>query len=432
MPYEVRRTAPRRVAVIGGGIAGMGAAHFLAGTDNVVLFEAAPRIGGHARTVLAGRNGDQPVDTGFIVYNHPTYPRLVKLFDQLGVPTVKSDMGFGASIRGGWLEYGLRGLPAIFAQKKNVADPRFLRMLRDIVTFNKKALSAADRADMTIGQLIEKLRLGAWFRDYYLTPFSGAIWSTPTERILDFPAQAMVQFFKNHSLLSYSDDHQWFTVEGGSIQYVSRLQTSLERRGADIRAATPVKAVRRTVSGVEVLADGSEWEAFDDVVFATHSDQTLEMLADASGVERAALAAIRYQPNRAVLHADERMMPRRKVCWSSWNYTEPARKTTDRIGLTYWMNSLQPIPKDDPLFVTLNATQPIREELIYDEVTFAHPLYDLGALAAQETIRAINGTRNTWFCGAWMHNGFHEDGLRSALDVAEAMAARPPVTVAAE
>lgn len=432
MPYEVRRTAPRRVAVIGGGISGMGAAHFLADTDNVVLFEAAPRIGGHARTVLAGRNGDQPVDTGFIVYNHPTYPRLVKLFDELGVPTVKSDMGFGASIRGGWLEYGLRGLPAIFAQKKNLADPRFLRMLRDMVTFNKKALSAADRADMTIGELIEKLKLGSWFRDYYLTPFSGAIWSTPTEKILDFPAQAMVQFFKNHSLLSYSEDHQWYTVQGGSTQYVTRLQASLERRGADIRAGTAVKAVRRTVSGAEVLAEGSEWEAFDDVVFATHSDQTLGMLTDASGVERAALAAIRYQPNRAVLHADERMMPQRKVCWSSWNYTEPARKTTDRIGLTYWMNSLQPIPKDDPLFVTLNATQPIREELIYDEVTFAHPLYDLGALAAQETIRAINGTRNTWFCGAWMHNGFHEDGLRSALDVAEAMAARSAVTVAAE
>ncbi|MDJ1009338.1 MAG: FAD-dependent oxidoreductase [Paracoccaceae bacterium] len=432
MPYEVRRSAPRRVAVIGGGISGMGAAHFLVDTDRVVLFEAAPRLGGHARTVIAGKNADQPVDTGFIVFNHATYPELLKMFDRLGVPTAKSDMGFGASIRGGWLEYGLRGMPAIFAQKKNLADPRYWRMLRDIMTFNREALAAADRPDMTIGDLIAKLGLGAWFRDYYLTPFSGAIWSTPTEKILDFPAKAMVQFFENHSLLSYSDDHQWYTVKGGSVEYVSRLTASLEARGADIRTGASVQAVRRTVTGVEVRVAGAEWESFDDVVFATHSDQTLAMLSDATGVERTALSAVTYQPNRAVLHADERMMPKRKACWSSWNYTEPKEKTTDRIGLTYWMNSLQPIPKSDPLFVTLNATQPIREELIYDEVTFAHPLYDLGALAAQETIRAINGSLNTWFCGAWMRNGFHEDGLRSALDVAEAMAMRTEMAIAAE
>jgi len=432
MPYEVRRSAPRRVAVIGGGISGMGVAHYLAGHDSVSLYEAAPRLGGHARTVLAGKRGDQPVDTGFIVFNHATYPELLKLFAELGVPTAKSDMGFGASIGGGWLEYGLRGFPAIFAQKRRLADPRFLRMLRDIVTFNREAVAAADRPDMTIADLVAKLGLGPWFRDYYITPFSGAIWSTPTKKILDFPAEAMVRFFENHSLLSYSDDHQWFTVQGGSVEYVSRLEASLERRGADIRKSTPVEAVRRTEAGAEVRARGGDWEAFDDVVFATHSDQTLAMLSDATGVERTALSAIRYQPNRAVLHADERMMPRRKVCWSSWNYTEPREKTTDRIGLTYWMNSLQPIPKSDPLFVTLNATQPIREELIHDEVTFAHPLYDLAALAAQDTIRAINGSQNTWFCGAWMHNGFHEDGLRSALDVAQAMASRTSEPMAAE
>lgn len=432
MPFEVRRSAPKRVAVIGGGISGLGAAHFLADTDHVVLFEAEPRLGGHARTVIAGKNGDQPVDTGFIVFNHATYPNLLKMFDDLGVPTAKSNMSFGASLRGGWLEYGLNGAPAIFAQKRNVFDPRYLRMLRDILKFNREALSAADRADMTIGDLIAKLGLGAWFRDFYITPFSGAIWSTPTEKILGFPAKAMMQFFKNHSLLSYSEDHQWYTVEGGSVEYVRRLEASLDRRGVDLRPSTSVEAVRRTAIGVEVRARGSEWEAFDDVVFATHSDQTLAMLTDATGVERTALSAIRYQPNRAVLHADERMMPKRKACWSSWNYTEPREKTTDRIGLTYWMNSLQPIPNSDPLFVTLNATQPIRDELIYDEVTFAHPLYDLGALAAQETIRAINGSLNTWFCGAWMHNGFHEDGLRSALDVAEAMALRTDLAMAAE
>ena len=432
MPYEVRRSAPRRVAVIGGGISGMGAAHYIVDRDRVVLFETARRLGGHARTVIAGRNGDQPVDTGFIVFNHATYPELKRLFDELDVPTAKSEMSFGASIRGGWLEYGLNGPSAIFAQRKNVFDPRYWRMLRDIMKFNREALAAADRSDMTIAELIALLGLGAWFRDHYLLPFSGAIWSTPATRILDFPAKAMMQFFANHALLNYSDQHQWYTVAGGSVEYVTRLQGSLERRGADIRTGAEVCAVRRTPDGVEVRVEGAEWEAFDDVVFATHSDQALAVLSDATAIERTALSAIRYQPNRAVLHADERLMPRRRVCWSSWNYTEPKRKTTDRIGLTYWMNSLQPIPKSDPLFVTLNATQQIREELIYDEVTFAHPLYDLAAQAARETIRMNNGALNTWFCGAWMHNGFHEDGLQSALDVAQAMVERPDEALAAE
>src|SRR6056297_23258 len=432
MPYEVRRSAPRRVAVIGGGISGMGAAHYLADRDRVVLFEAAPRLGGHARTVIAGRNGDQPVDTGFIVFNHATYPELKRLFEDLGDTTAKSDMSFGASIRGGWLEYGLRGPAAIFAQRKNAVDPRYWLMLRDIMKFNREALAAVDGPDMTIHDLISTLGLGSWFRDHYLLPFSGAIWSMPTQKILDFPARSMLQFFANHALLDYSDQHQWYTVEGGSVEYVTRLQASLERRGVDIRTAAGVNAVRRTSDGVEIRAAGAEWEAFDDVVFATHSDQALAMLSDATAIERTTLSAVRYQPNRAVLHADERLMPRRRVCWSSWNYTEPKRKTTDRIGLTYWMNSLQPIPKSDPLFVTLNATQRIREELIHDEVTFAHPVYDLGALAAQETIRMNNGALNTWFCGAWMHNGFHEDGLQSALDVARAIAQRPDQAVAAE
>ncbi|MEL7459663.1 MAG: FAD-dependent oxidoreductase [Pseudomonadota bacterium] len=432
MPFELGEPAPRRIAIIGGGISGLGAAHFLTDTDRVVVFEAGQRMGGHARTVVAGKRGDQPVDTGFIVFNKVNYPELTRLFETLDVPFAQSDMGFGASIAGGRLEYGLRGLPAIFAQKKNLFDPRFLRMLRDIMTFNRDAAGAVTSPDMTIGELINVMGLGPWFRDYYLTPFSGAIWSTPTQKILDFPAQAMMRFFENHALLSYEGQHQWYTVEGGSKEYVSRLTASLERRGADLRVNAPVAAVRRTPHGVEVRAQGAEWEAFDDVVFATHGDDSLAMLSDATGVERTALSAVKYQPNRAVLHCDERLMPKRRACWSSWVYTEPKVKTSDRIGLSYWMNSLQPIPQDDPMFVTLNATQDIREECIYDEATFSHPLYDLDMLAAQDTIRAINGSHNTWFCGAWMRNGFHEDGLQSALDVARLMADRPQVQVAAE
>ena len=285
---------------------------------------------------------------------------------------------------------------------------------------------------MTIGELTHAMGLGDWFRDYYLAPFSGAIWSTPTAKILDFPAEALVRFFENHALMGYEGQHQWYTVRGGSQEYVDRLTTRLAARGVDIRLNAPVAGVRRTALGVEVRAEGGDWEGFDEVIFATHSDDTLAMLTDATPFERSRLGAIRYQPNRAVLHADPAMMPRRQRCWSSWVYTEGPEGAGERIGLTYWMNSLQPIPMDDPMFVTLNPTRAIREDLIYDEATFRHPVYDVAALAAQGEIRAMNGTNRTWFCGAWMKDGFHEDGLSSAVAVVEAMAAQDAGPIAAE
>ncbi len=245
MPFESRGAAAKRIAVIGGGISGMGAAYHLAETSRVVLFEAANRLGGHARTVLAGKHGDQPVDTGFIVFNHQNYPNLVALFEALDVPIAKSDMSFGVSVRGGSLEYGLASLDAIFTQRKNAFDPRYLRMIRDIMRFNAKADEVATPG-MTIGDLIAVLGLGAWFRDYYLTPFSGAIWSTPTAHILDFPARALIKFFKNHNLLGYEEKHQWYTVKGGSIQYVSRLQNALESRGVDVRLRAATRAVHNS------------------------------------------------------------------------------------------------------------------------------------------------------------------------------------------
>ncbi len=421
MPFETFTAAPKRIAVIGAGISGMGAAHMLAGSHRVVLYEAAARLGGHARTVMAGKCRDQPVDTGFIVFNRANYPHLLRLFDELDVPVAKSDMSFGASIDGGRIEYGLRNLKAVFAQTSNLARPRFLGMMRDVLRFNARAATSARDPGETVAGLVDRMRLGDWFRDYYLLPLSGAIWSSPVDKILDFPAEAMIRFFENHALLSATGQHQWFTVQGGSVQYVTRLEAAMRRAGIDIRVATPVSAVRRVPGGVEVKPAGGDWEAFDEVVFASHADQALALLADASPVERAALGAVKYQPNEAVLHADTALMPRRRGVWSSWNYAEEGGRRGDRIDLTYWMNSLQPIPKDDPMFVTLNATRTIREELIYDQVTFAHPIYDLGALQAQQTIRATNGTRGTWFCGAWMRNGFHEDGLASAVDVVDAM-----------
>jgi predicted NAD/FAD-binding protein len=331
-------------------------------------------------------------------------------------------MSFGASIAGGRLEYGLASLDVIFAQRKNLFSPRFLGMLTDIMRFNKNAASAV-RPGMTIRDLLATLGTGEWFRDYYITPFSGAIWSTPTVGILDFPADALVQFFDNHRLLDFDGQHQWYTVKGGSVEYVRRLQASLTSRGVDIRLGAAVAGVKREAGGVLIRAHGGEWEMFDDVVMATHSDVSLSLLADATPAERATLGAVRYQPNHAILHRDTSVMPRNRKCWSSWVYVEPEAGPKAKIDLTYWMNSLQPIPQDDPIFVTLNSNGGIDESLIDDMVTFDHPVYDLAALEAQGKIRATNGEQNTWFAGAWMRNGFHEDGFASAVDVVEAMRA---------
>lgn len=429
MSFEISPSMPKKIAVIGAGISGMGAAYLLSKHHQVTLFEAERRLGGHARTAVAGKNGNQPVDTGFIVYNKANYPHLTKLFDDLNVPVCKSNMSFGASINGGELEYGLASVDTVFAQRKNIGRPRFLRMLRDILRFNAKAVGEASKdPSLSIRDFLDGLGTGSWFRDRYLLPLTGAIWSTPITLMQDFPAQAMIRFLKNHALLGYSGQHQWYTVQGGSIQYVTRLKDELKQNGVDIRLAAPIKSVTRSSTGSHVQPVGGLAEQFDEVIFASHADDTLALLVDASEAERAALSAVRYQPNHALLHADTELMPKNRKVWSSWVYCEDRGKTSDKIDLTYWMNSLQPIPHDDPLFVTLNNTRTVREELIYDQVTFRHPVYDLGALRAQEQIRAMNGVNHTWFCGAWMKNGFHEDGLSSAVDVVQQidlMAQRP-------
>jgi predicted NAD/FAD-binding protein len=332
-------------------------------------------------------------------------------------------MSFGASIDGGRFEYGFRSWQGLFAQKRNLADPRYYRMLRDILRFNRDAERLAGDGSMSIREFLEVLGAGDWFRDRYLLPLSGAIWSTPCAGILDFPARAMIEFFRNHALLGVTGQHQWMTVQGGSIEYVRRLQAALEQAGVDLRIGAPVRAVTREGGLPRLRCEGGEWEVFDEVIFATHSDVTLRLLDDPTPEEARDLGAIRYQPNDVVLHSDASMMPRRRGAWASWVYVEQAGPRPDRIDLTYWMNSLQPIPMDDPLFVTLNANSRIREELIHDSVTFDHPVYTLEALAAQGRIKTRNGERATWFCGAWMRNGFHEDGFASAVDVVDALRA---------
>ncbi|MCV6586431.1 MAG: FAD-dependent oxidoreductase [Marinibacterium sp.] len=433
MPFDAPAGPPRKLAVIGAGISGMGAAHMLSKTDHVTLFESEDRLGGHARTVMAGKTGDQPVDTGFIVFNYANYPHLAALFDELDVPVAKSNMSFGVSIGGGRFEYALNSLDSLFAQRRNAVSPSFLRMVRDIFRFNARARDTVQAyPDIDMGQFLDVLGTGRWFCDYYLKPFSGAIWSTPTEKILNFPAYAMVRFFDNHNLLSHKGQHQWYTVQGGSQAYVSRLGAAMQGAGVDIRLSSPVQSVRRTPAGVEIRPWGGEWESFDEVIFATHSDDTLAMLADPTPDEQAALGAVRYQPNDIVLHADANMMPRRRKVWSSWVYTEDPDAPSDVIDLTYWMNSLQPIPLDDPHFVTLNTKRTIREDLIYDQVTLRHPVYDLAALNAQRAVSGFNGQNRSWYCGAWMKNGFHEDGLASAVDVVAGLRGASPVAMAAE
>jgi len=421
MSFDAQPICLHRVAVVGGGISGLAAAYLLAPHHAVTLYEAAPRLGGHARTVMAGRNGDQPVDTGFIVFNYANYPHLTRMFMDLDVPVKPSDMSFGASIDNGRVEYALRDLRGLVGQPRNLVRPGFLRMVRDIAKFNAQAEAAATDDDLTIADLIEKLGLGTWFQRYYLLPICGAIWSTPPAEIADFPARTLVAFFRNHALLSARGQHQWWTVDGGSIEYLRRLEHHLRGRGVAIRKGTPVASVTRTGVESTVHVAGRAAETFDQVIFACHSDQALRMLAQPTPQETAALSAIRYQDNTAVLHCDERQMPRRRACWSSWVYNADTSRPSPAMGVTYWMNRLQGIPESDPLFVTLNPVREIAGDKTYDSTVFRHPVFDRGAIRAQTALRELQGANNTWFAGAYTRHGFHEDGFASAVRIARQM-----------
>ncbi|AVW90317.1 NAD(P)/FAD-dependent oxidoreductase [Celeribacter baekdonensis] len=437
MSFDVSPAPVQRIAIIGGGISGLAAAYRLAGTHAVTLFEAEPRLGGHARTVMAGVKSDRPVDTGFIVFNYANYPHLTEMFAALDVPVEPSDMSFGATIDGGRVEYGLKSLAALVGQKRNLLRPGFVRMVRDIFRFNAGAEAAAKDEHMTIGEMVEDMKLGDWFQRYYLMPICGAIWSTSPEDIRAFPARALVQFFRNHALLSATGQHQWWTVSGGSIEYVRRLEAYLLGRGADLRTGTPIATVQRDEMGVEITPFGGASERFDQVIFACHSDTALKLLAVPSAAETRALSDLRYQDNRVVLHRDASFMPKRKTCWSSWVYQAKSDESRTQIGVTYWMNRLQNIPETDPLFVTLNPAHAPDPAMVYDEVTFRHPVFDHAALRAQGAIAALQGQNRTWFAGAYLGNGFHEDGFASAVRVTDALTAQAAmaataVTIAAQ
>lgn len=420
MTFDMTQTSSQNIAIIGGGISGLACAWYLSGRHRVTLYEAEPRLGGHARTVMAGRNGDQPVDTGFIVFNYANYPHLTAMFRDLDVPVQKSDMSFGVSLDGGRVEYALRSGDSLFGQRRNLLNPGFHAMIRDILRFNARAEAASDAVpDATIQELLAKLGLGRRFRDDYLFPICSAIWSTPAEDIGAFPAKTLIGFLRNHALMSKGGQHQWWTVTGGSREYVSRMTAELVRRGVDLRTGTPVAGVSRHAGDVTIWAQTGEVDSFDQVVFACHADQALAILADPSGDEIANLGAVRFQTNRAVLHGDPSVMPQRRRCWSSWVYrTEAGMPAHQPVGVTYWMNRLQNIPETDPLFVSLNPQGRIDPALIYDQTEFRHPIFDRPALQAQARIRNAQGQRRSWFAGAWLRNGFHEDGFASALRIA--------------
>ena len=408
-----------RIAIIGTGISGLGAAWLLYPHHDITLFEKEPRPGGHARTVRAE---GVDVDTGFIVCNRRTYPLFIPLMEKLGVLLEPSDMSFSASFEGGRYEYGTFSTRAMFAQPMCLMDAGHWRLIRDILRFFRQA-PAHSAHEGSIGDLISALRLGTEFRDRFLLPISGAIWSTPTGDMLRFPASAFVRFFDNHGLLSVRGQPQWLTVKGGSQTYVNRI---LEQVSSDVRLSCPVYSVRRGTDFILIASPRGE-ERFDRVVFATHAPQALAMLQDADKDETAILGALRTQANRMVLHSDPRLMPRRRAVWASWNYvTQGTTPTTDQpISLSYWMNRLQNLETPRPLIVTLNPEfEPMH---VHDEASFSHPQFDAAAIAAQARLGEIQGRGGIHYAGAWTRYGFHEDGLLSALRVAQSMGIEWPL-----
>ncbi|HJV01146.1 MAG TPA: FAD-dependent oxidoreductase [Burkholderiaceae bacterium] len=416
----------KRIAIIGSGIAGLASAYFLRHQHDVVLFEAADYLGGHTHTVdvtLEGRT--HGVDTGFLVYNERTYPNLVALFRDLDVATIGSDMSFGVSMEDGALEWAGSNLDTVFAQRANLGSPAFLRMLWDILHFNRNAerfLQLAEQAGLTLGQLLQQQGYGERFRDAYLLPMAAAIWSSSPNDILRFPAATFLRFCLNHALLQISDRPQWRTVAGGARQYVDKIAATLP----DVRLRTPVQAVRRDADGVRVISGGADAERFDAVVFATHAPTTLALLQDASETERAILGAVRYQPNTAYLHTDARLMPRRRKVWSAWNYLAGAQQAGQRpVCVSYWLNQLQALPFAAPVIVTLNPHLPPAEDQLLARFEYDHPIMDQATVRAQRQLAQIQGGGGAWYAGAWTGYGFHEDGLKSALRIAAAFNAAP-------
>ena len=417
-----------RVAVVGSGISGLAAAHGLQGRANITLFEAADYFGGHTNTVdvtLPAVNGpvEFGVDTGFLVFNERTYPRLIQLFADLKVETAKSDMSFSVQVphKGGkQLEWSGSSLSSVFAQRKNLVNIQFLRMLKDILRFNRVttalASANADAAMMQpLGDFLADQKFSSEFKDWYFLPMMGCIWSCPTDQMLQFPVATMIRFCYNHGLIQVTNRPQWWTVKGGAKHYVEKIIANIP----DKRLNAPVRRIVRDSAGIHVTTDGGT-ELFDKVVLATHSDQSLSLLQAPTDAEQRALCAIRYQPNRAVLHTDTSVLPQKKIAWAAWNYERAGQTSSEssRVCLHYLLNLLQPLPFTQSVVVSLNPLKEIARKHIMGEFDYTHPVFDLAAVRAQGEVSALQGQNGTYFCGAWTGYGFHEDGLKSGLKAA--------------
>jgi uncharacterized protein len=411
-----------RVAVIGGGIAGLSAAWLSSQRHDVVLFEADARLGGHANTAEAPGRSSQPVpvDTGFIVYNEPNYPNFTALLAHLGVPHIYADMSLSVSLDDGDFEYSSYGALGVFAQKRNLFSARFWNMLLDITRFYRdgpKDLKQLKTPDTSLEAYLEDKGYCQAFRDDHLLPQAAAIWSTPLKEIGQYPAASLIRFFLNHGMMSVFGRGLWRTVAGGSRAYVEKLAAAF--RG-EVRKGVRVAGVRRDANGAEVrLANGAR-ERFDQVVIATHGDTALSLLDDPTPEEKRILGAFRYSRNLVALHTDAALMPKRRRAWSSWNHIG-RRDRPGEGAVTYWMNRLQSLKDAPDLFVTLNPNREIAADKLIRTEIYDHPLFDAGAIAAQQQLWDIQGVRRTWFCGSYCGHGFHEDGLQSGLAVAEQM-----------
>ncbi|WP_372793997.1 NAD(P)/FAD-dependent oxidoreductase [Pontiella sp.] len=408
----------KHIAVIGSGAAGLTAAHILQRQHRVTLFEKRERLGGHTNTVLIpdGPDAGTPVDTGFIVMNHRNYPLLTRLLDQLGVELRDSDMTFGYYDLPSGLQYCGTGLDGLFAQRKNILSPAFHRMLRDMIRFFKTAEADWNNealADETFVDYLRRNDFGLEFITHHIIPMGSAIWSTPCDDMLEFPAQSFLQFFHNHGLLTIHDRPQWRTVVGGSSTYIEKMKTQWTQ--VDIRTGADIAGLRRG-RRVEIFCGGAEPEEFDEVVIAAHADQALQLLQDPSAEEQSLLGCWNYAKSRTLLHSDEAVMPPLRNVWSSWNFK---RLEGAQTCLTYHMNRLQGLETERPYFVSLNLPEDPRH--IIREFSYEHPMYIREALKSREKLHALNGTNHTWFAGSYMGNGFHEDAVRSAVNIAEAL-----------
>ena len=406
-----------RIAVIGGGVSGLGAAWLASKKHHVKLYEKAPRIGGHAHTVDA-HFGNQTiaVDTGFIVYNEANYPNLIGLFDALDVTTIPTDMSFSVSLRDQQFEYegSLRGL---LAQKSNLLKPRFWSMLSGLIKFYRTGMAEKDKgpAGETLAGFIKRCNLPDAFVEDHLLPMGAAIWSCPAETMLDYPVRSFLQFMDNHRLMDFTGRPAWRTVKGGSRQYVEKMVAVL---GDAIELETQITSIRREAGGVVLTIKGQGELWYDYAIMAAHADESLALIEDASKEERDILSSFSFSDNHVILHSDPSLMPRRRGAWAAWNYLENSDKT---LAVTYWMNRLQSLEEKYPLFVTLNPETRPQADLIHREIDYQHPVFDSKAIQAQQNLPEIQGRNGLFWCGAWTAYGFHEDGLKSAVSVIKSL-----------